>query len=80
MLFRSLESALAHPNALAVLTNDERQRVMMAAGRIARPTRKAQKILRKELGRQDRNDKKARDEALLDARPPVGPVASSVLT
>lgn len=66
---RALESALAHPNALAVLTNDERQRVLMAAGRIARPTRKAQKILRKELGRQDRNDKKARDEALLDARP-----------
>lgn len=65
---KTLQGALVHPQTLAELNDEERKVLLMAAGRFARPTRKQQKTLRKELGKRDREDKKARDEALLDQR------------
>ena len=62
---RLLEALVAHPNLLASVDLELRNRLMIAAGRISRPSRADQTSLSRAVRRRVRSERRAQDEAKL---------------
>src|SRR5262247_2142436 len=62
-----LEAIALDRGALAFVDRDTRRRLLTAAGRVSIPDRAEQRRLAKAFRRQERDARKAEDEALLDA-------------
>jgi NAD(P)-dependent dehydrogenase (short-subunit alcohol dehydrogenase family) len=60
-----LEGLLDDPAKLVAMPTAERKRLLMAAGRLARPSKKDKKKLHQAHRKADRDEKRAHDEALL---------------
>ncbi len=62
-----LETLVARRGLMAQLEEPLRRRLMMAAGRVSRPTKREQRVLVRAMRKKKKNDKRARDEAVLEA-------------
>jgi NAD(P)-dependent dehydrogenase (short-subunit alcohol dehydrogenase family) len=65
-LITLLEEFAAEPRKVAELTDEQRRRLMIAAGQLSRPDRYTRKALRKGLNRKAELATKAADRAILD--------------
>ena len=62
-----LEAVVRDRSALSAIDADEREALLMAAGRVSRPERNELRKLRRVLRKQDREDQKAHDAALIES-------------
>jgi NAD(P)-dependent dehydrogenase (short-subunit alcohol dehydrogenase family) len=62
-----LEALAADRARLAELSQEDRRRLLEAAGRVSRPSREEQRAMAKALRKKDREEDRRADEALLDA-------------
>ncbi|MCA9567587.1 MAG: hypothetical protein KC656_07080, partial [Myxococcales bacterium] len=60
-----LEGLLESPEDLAALDSDVRRRLLMAAGRLARPDKQQKRALQRAFRKQDGSRRREDDEALL---------------
>ena len=62
-----LEALAENPRLLAELSEDERHRLVIAAGKVSRPERESHRVMRKALRKKSKEQVRRSDESILDA-------------